>query len=206
MTIPCRDLIPLMAALAFVFTGISVASAQQHTHGSGGHASKYAGQETRDIKSLSDDDIAELKRGGGWGLARAAELNGVPGPAHLLELKDKIPLDPEQIARIRALYEDMKTKAIAEGERLIALEHELENRFRSGGMTRQHLSESLSVIGESRTRLRYIHLSTHLQTPAILTTEQIATYNSLRGYKTTACAQIPAGHDPEMWRRHNNCK
>lgn len=205
MTICPRNLMQLTAALAFIFTGLADASAQQHTHGSGGHASKYAGQETRDIKSLSEDDIAELKRGGGWGLARAAELNGIPGPAHLLELKDQIPLDQDQVDRIRALYEDMKTKAIAEGERLIELERELENRFRSGGMTGQHLNEGLSAIGESRTRLRYIHLSTHLQTPAILTAEQIATYNSLRGYDTSACAQVPAGHDPEMWRRHNNC-
>ncbi len=205
MTICFRNLIPLLVALAFMFIGMPGASAQQHTHGSGGHTSKYAGQETRDIKSLSEDDIAELKRGGGWGLARAAELNGVPGPAHLLELKDQVPLDQDQVNRIRALYEDMRTKAIAEGERLIALERELENRFRSGGMTERHLTESLSAIGESRTRLRYIHLSTHLQTPAILTAEQIATYNSLRGYKTSDCAQVPAGHDPVMWQRHTNC-
>jgi hypothetical protein len=49
--------------------------------------------QSRAIKSLSDNDINELRRGGGWGLALAAELNGMPGPAHLLELKDKIPLD-----------------------------------------------------------------------------------------------------------------
>ena len=37
--------------------------------------SPYTGQETRRIKSLSSEDIAELQRGGGWGLAKAAELN-----------------------------------------------------------------------------------------------------------------------------------
>ena len=52
--------------------------------------SKYKGQEHRDIKSLSTDDIAELQRGGGWGLAKAAELNGVPGPVHLLEMEKEI--------------------------------------------------------------------------------------------------------------------
>lgn len=49
-------------------------------------ASKYAGQQKRLIKSLSPGDIAELRRGGGWGLAKAAELNGLPGPAHLLDM------------------------------------------------------------------------------------------------------------------------
>ncbi len=39
------------------------------------HDSKYIGQENRAIKSLSSEDIAELERGGGWGLAKAAELN-----------------------------------------------------------------------------------------------------------------------------------
>ncbi|MCP4935580.1 MAG: hypothetical protein GY927_15590, partial [bacterium] len=67
---------------------------------SGDHVSKYAGQEKRMIKSLSADDIAELQKGAGWGLAKAAELNGVPGPAHLLELKHEIVLTPEQIEKI----------------------------------------------------------------------------------------------------------
>lgn len=40
--------------------------------------------QSRAIKSLSDNDIKELRRGGGWGLALAAELKGMPGPADLL--------------------------------------------------------------------------------------------------------------------------
>jgi hypothetical protein len=51
----------------------------------------------RAIKSLSDADIKALRRGEGWGLALPAELNGMPGPAHLLELKDQIPLSQYQI-------------------------------------------------------------------------------------------------------------
>ena len=40
----------------------------------------------------TSEDIGELGRGGGRGLARAAELNGMPGPLHLLELEDAVPL------------------------------------------------------------------------------------------------------------------
>ncbi len=65
-------------------------SSIQASEGSHSHMSKYSGQEQRIIKSLSPDDIAELRRGGGWGLAKAAELNGVPGPVHLLEMKEAI--------------------------------------------------------------------------------------------------------------------
>ena len=30
-----------------------------------------------------------------------AELNGVPGPAHLLELQEQIPLTPEQVSAVQ---------------------------------------------------------------------------------------------------------
>ena len=65
------------------------AAAAQGSEGNHSRKSKYAGEENRSIKSLSPDDIAELRRGGGWGLAKTAELNGVPGPAHLLEMKNE---------------------------------------------------------------------------------------------------------------------
>lgn len=41
--------------------------------------SPYAGMEGREIKALSETDIEELRLGGGWGMALAAELNGAPG-------------------------------------------------------------------------------------------------------------------------------
>ena len=78
----------LLSVLLSVFHGSGAGAAETHP-------SPYVGQDTRPIKSLSADDILELRRGGGWGLAKAAELNGMPGPAHLLELKDEIPLSPE---------------------------------------------------------------------------------------------------------------
>ncbi|NBS95027.1 MAG: hypothetical protein EBT08_02540 [Betaproteobacteria bacterium] len=53
--------------------------------------------QSRAIKSLSDSDIQELRWDGGWGLALPAELNGMPGPVHLLELKDQIPLATDQV-------------------------------------------------------------------------------------------------------------
>ena len=38
----------------------------------------------------------------GWGLARAAELHGIPRPLHLLEIKDEIPLSAEQVSATSA--------------------------------------------------------------------------------------------------------
>jgi hypothetical protein len=174
----------------------------------GGHGplSPYSGQETRAIKNLSEADITELRRGGGWGLAKAAELNGVPGPAHLLELKDDIPLSADQIAAVQAIFERMRKEAIEEGERLIAGERALDEAFRARTVTEDSLRRMLADIERSRSALRYIHLSAHLDTIAIVAEQQVARYNTLRGYGSSPCANVPAGHDPAMWRKHNGCQ
>lgn len=46
----------------------------------------YAGQETREIKALSPDEVAAHLEGRGMGFAKAAELNHYPGPKHVLDL------------------------------------------------------------------------------------------------------------------------
>ena len=187
----------------------SVVSAATPGTDHSGHSqvSKYAGQEGRAIKSLSADDIAELQRGGGWRLAKAAELNGVPGPAHLLEMKNEVPLTVEQVGSIEVIYADMKKQAVAKGEALIALETELEQHFIERTITDPILRELLGKIATTRSELRYIHLSTHLQTPKLLSEHQISHYNQLRGYSSSqdSCDNIPEGHDPDMYRKHNNC-
>ena len=48
----------------------------------------YAGLEVRSIKALPEQQIADLRAGRGMGLALAAELNGYPGPMHVLELAE----------------------------------------------------------------------------------------------------------------------
>ena len=76
---------------AIFFNSLKVIAASEPEY-----KSKYIGQEKRDIKSLSNDDIKELRTGAGWGLAKAAELNGLPGPKHILEMKKEIELTTEQ--------------------------------------------------------------------------------------------------------------
>ena len=154
--------------------------------------SRYAGEEARPVKSLSPDDIEELTRGGGWGLARAAELNGMPGPAHLLELKDALALTPGQVDAIIAIHERMREAAIAEGERFIEAERALEDAFRSHSVTEASLERMLVDIERSRARLRFIHLKAHLGTPELLTKGQIARYAALRGYHALRGGARPA--------------
>src|ERR1700687_253701 len=89
----------------------------------------YAGMQTRSIKALSDQQIADLRAGRGMGLAHAAELNGYPGPSHLLELADKIGLSDAQRNSARRMFEAMKAETIPIGERLIVQEAALDKLF-----------------------------------------------------------------------------
>ena len=93
--LPTRILLLLTTCLA----APALAQADHRHHGT---HSPYAGLQERAIKSLSADDIEQLRHGRGWGLALPAELNGVPGPAHLLELQERIPLEPDQVADVLA--------------------------------------------------------------------------------------------------------
>lgn len=189
----------LTLGLTFPLTALS-----QHNHG--GHSTPYAGMQNRAIKSLSDADLQELRRGGGWGLALPAELNGMPGPAHLLELKEPLGLSADQVRAIQALFDAMKQAAVPAGERLIAAEAAIEAAFASGRVEEASLRRLLTEAESARTELRFIHLSQHYQTVPLLRPEQIQRYNVLRGYADDPCKNIPAGHNPEMYRRHMGCK
>jgi hypothetical protein len=72
--------------------------------GNANSQSPYASQESREIKSLSPQEASDLLAGKGMGFAKAAELNGYPGPAHVLELAAQLQLTPEQKTRTETLF------------------------------------------------------------------------------------------------------
>lgn len=174
---------------------------------SGGHSAQpYAGMENREIKSLSAEDIAELQVGGGWGLALPAELNGLPGPRHLLDHREELDLTADQIALIETMFAEMQDEAIRAGNRFIAAEAALSAAFAKGDIGAEDLRALLSEASDAREKLRFVHLSRHLATPAVLTEQQIQKYAVVRGYASDPCANVPDGHDAEMWRKHNGCE
>ena len=183
----------------------NVVTAQTHSGGHSPSPSVYAGEETRRIKSLSEQDLDEIARGGGWGLARAAELNGVPGPTHLLELADDIGLTAQQHSEIEAIRAQMQADAIQAGERFVAAEQALDLAFQQGVPDAAMLERLVQEAGGARAALRLVHLNAHLLTLPLLTEDQVSQYSILRGYSADPCASVPQGHDPEMWRKHNGC-
>jgi Spy/CpxP family protein refolding chaperone len=171
----------LLALLAAV-----PAAAQNHIpHGASEQAdspSPYSELETRSVKALSDEQVADLEAGRGMGLALAAELNGYPGPSHVLELADALSLTDKQASRTRELLRQMKAETIPMGMRLIKEETELDHLFAERTITTTRLTEMVKSIAEVQGALRAAHLRYHLDMVQILTPEQIRRYSQLRGY------------------------
>ena len=145
-------------------------------------ASPYAGEQSRNIKSLSQEDIAGYIDGKGMGFAKAAELNGYPGPAHVLELADRLVLMPAQRTRTQQIFSRMQMRARELGGRLVEEERRLDELFASKTVSRQSLAASVNAIAATRSELRATHLQAHLDQTEILSAAQRAEYSQLRGY------------------------
>ncbi len=146
-------------------------------------SSSYVGQESRVIKSLSAEEIEALENGSGMGFAKTAELNHYPGPKHVLDLSEQLELTPSQESRTRALYEDMRKKAVLAGQELLQAEGALDLLFFDEGVSAASLAMSLNTIGQLRAQLRFIHLEAHLRQKNILDPNQVTKYELLRGYQ-----------------------
>ena len=171
---------PALAILLALLGGSAAAQHHnQHQHGQ----TPYAGLHQRAVKALSDEQLADLKAGRGMGLALAAELNGYPGPMHVLELKDQLHLTADQRQRFQQLYDGMKAEAIAAGETLIESEKALDQQFAQRAMTPEALTALTAQIGDAQGKLRAVHLKYHLSTAELLTATQGQRYAELRGYR-----------------------
>jgi Spy/CpxP family protein refolding chaperone len=157
----------------------------------------YAGMQARPLKALSSEELADLKAG--MGLALAGELNGYPGPKHVLELARELILTEAQRARTQELFDAMKAEAVPLGQQLIAAESDLDRQFSGRTITPVTLAAATAAIGTTQGTLRATHLKYHLAMMEVLTPEQIRRYDELRGYGGAA----PAGHSPGM---HNHKK
>jgi Spy/CpxP family protein refolding chaperone len=173
--------------------------------------SPYAGQEARDIKALSDEDIQGLLAGSGTpfgGMAKPAELNGYPGPRHVVDAAEggELELTSEQQEQVEALYEEMRSGAIELGKRIIDVETAIDEAFADGTITEEWLEDEIEESARLYGQLRMIHLKAHLSMVGILTAQQVERYNELRGYTSgDPCENVPEGHDPELWRLHHDC-
>ncbi len=158
---------------------------QHAAHGKGepaGTVSPYAGEQSREIKALSGDKIAGLLEGHGLGLAQVAELNHYPGPKHVLELASQLSLSDEQRQKTQTIYDEMHVEAVSLGKQLIDKERALDSELLAGRIDEGRLQTALSEIARIEGQLRFTHVRAHLFERALLTSEQVARYDRLRGY------------------------
>lgn len=155
-------------------------------------AQPYAGLEARPIRALAPERVEDLLAGRGAGYALAAELNHYPGPTHVLELAAELQLTPDQERAVRDIFAPMQGEAQGLGRQLVDLEAELDRAFRTGDITVAELARLTGEISAIDGRLRSTHLAAHIKTKAILTPEQVARYDQLRGYTATGTVP-PAG-------------
>lgn len=172
-----------VAALFALFIALGApAIAQQAAEGT--LTSPYREQQTSKIRGLSEKEIRELRDGLGMGLARAAELNGYPGPRHLLDAVEagQMHLTPDQLHAVERLFDGMSAEAKRLGGTILKEEQALEAAFRQGSITGTDLQRRVAQIGQLQAELRLVHLQTHLEAKKLLTAHQVERYNQLRGY------------------------
>jgi Spy/CpxP family protein refolding chaperone len=169
-------------ALVVVAAAALVAGAALAQHGGHRHTQPYAGQQMRAVASLSDEEVRGFLDGRGMGLARSAELNGHPGPMHVLELADELKLTAEQRTAVKAAFDRMKAKAKALGEAYVKAEAVVDQAFKSGAADAAEVAERVAEANRLLGAVRLSHLLAHVEITPILTPEQRARYAELRGY------------------------
>ena len=149
-------------------------------------ASPYVGQTSRPIKALSDEETADYLAGRGMGFAKAAELNGYPGPAHVLELGEALGLSAAQRQSTVMIFEHMQARARAVGARVIDAERRLDRSFATRAISPPLLHQDVESIARAQGELREIHLAAHLEQAGVLSAAQTRLYWQLRGYDDAA--------------------
>jgi Spy/CpxP family protein refolding chaperone len=163
----------LTLAATFLALAPAMAPAQHST---------YSGQETREIKALSADEMKQYLSGAGMGYARAAELNRYPGPMHVLELAESLALSLEQRKATQRIMDEHKAQAREIGAKLVEAERTLDRLFISGKVEEAALAQQVKAVAALRGDYRLSHLETHRRMRAMLTEEQVRRYDQLRGY------------------------
>lgn len=146
--------------------------------------SPYTEMTHRDIKALSPDQTRGYLEGDGMGLALAAELNGYPGPKHVLEMKQELGLSIRQFDEMRQIFDAMRSEAIELGRQILETEGKLDESFVAGTIEEAVLVRLTEQIGRLNGRLRGVHLKAHLETVRILSPHQRQKYSVLRGYSS----------------------
>jgi hypothetical protein len=148
------------------------------------NVSPYRGQVNTEIRGLSEQEVSDLRKGRGMGRARAAELNGYPGPRHVLDAAQtgQLALTPERTRAAERLFDGMAREAQRLGDQILREEQGLEGEFRVGRISEADLNARTLRIAALEGKLRAVHLRAHIAMRAALSPTEIQRYNTIRGY------------------------
>lgn len=147
-------------------------------------SSSYPGLQESEVRGLTPEEIAGLRNGDGMGYALPAELNGYPGPKHVLELADELELNESQRRSTTEIRAGMLEAAKRTGTDLVEAYEALDAEFRSQNIDAERLRNHTARIGSLDGELRSIHMEAHLAMMRVLTHMQILEYSELRGYRS----------------------
>jgi Spy/CpxP family protein refolding chaperone len=186
----------LVACATFTATPYVVLAQHQHgahaQHGRG--AAVAADDSARAVRMSSVEEVRALLAGEGMGQAKAAELNRLPGPKHVLELADSLKLTPAQRTAMDSLFRQMQRAAQAGGAEIVSAESKLDQLFARTPVDAAQAESLVRGIGMLRADVRWVHLRTHLAAVKLLDAKQVDTYVRLRGHATH---EHGAHHAPE---------
>jgi Spy/CpxP family protein refolding chaperone len=182
-----RSTLLTLGLMVLLGSATAIAQLKGSGSGSGSGSSSGVGGHNRSSSSsavttgLTDREMADLRAGRELGLALAADLNGYPGPAHVLEYADLLKLTDDQRREVQTIFDWTTAQAETLGRSYIEAEQTLANLFRERKVDKQRLVEPISAVEKVRSELRLVHLSAHLEIAALLTETQRDVYDALRG-------------------------
>lgn len=143
------------------------------------------------VQGLSAQEVDDLVNGRGAGYALTAELNSYPGPRHVLDLAQDLNLSPRQRQQVETIFRQMNTEAKQVGQEIVELERQFSDVFAQGRVTASDIEAQTQQLATLYGQYRSIHLKPHLEVQQLLSPEQIAQYDQLRGYGNSPIQSVP---------------
>ena len=165
---------------------------------------QQAGHKGGDPQAMQAREFRNLQQGRGMGMGRVAELNGYPGPKHVLEHAEALELSEGQIERSREIMSRVKSRAPELGKQVVDAEKQLEAMFAEDNVDAASMDSLLMQIAELRAQLRSLHLTAHLDQAAVLTEAQITKYTELRSASRADDERRPMRRMREMKRKSSS--
>lgn len=99
-----------------------------------------------------------------------------------MELAKQLNLSATQAALTQKAFDKMHAEAVRLGKLIVAKEKQLDSLYATQKIAESELRTLTGEIARLQGELRFTHLHAHVEMKKILTSQQIARYDELRGY------------------------